>query len=280
RKWMVVFQETQGTPPFGIVHEDLRAVVYYGTGPQPIAQIPSHLSAIFPSWSSNHDEVNPCVDSDGCRFVVGFTEFASPFAADQGTPHLATLHTEFDNELAVTEYPVALNANAGIDDHVQITSIYSGGGEAYSYFATWDSADAGGTRSYVEGAIWQGISGSVAGGYFNYALPGCGGLTLQASGLPALGSTFSISMQGVQSIPFILIGTSIPPIELCSGCWLGVDPLTAVAIQSDVLSLAAPCMGELVDQQVAFQGIDFGLGSGCPGTPSFSLSDEIIVTIL
>jgi hypothetical protein len=282
RKWMVVFQETQGTPPFGIVHEDLRAVVYYGTGPQPIAQIPSHLSSIFPNWAANHDEVNPCVDTDGCRFVVGFTEFASPFAADQGTPHLVTLHTDYDVAVSLTEVPVALNANPGIDDHLQVTSIYSGGGEAYSYFATFDSVVAANT-SYVEGALWQGVSANASNGpfgYFNYALPGCGGVALQASGFPALGGIVGITMTGAQGLTFILIGFSIPPIELCSGCWLGVDPFTAVAVQGDVLSLGVPCQGELVNQLIAFQGIDFSFAAGCPGAPGISLSDEIIVTIL
>ena len=51
-------------------------------------------------------------------------------------------------------------------------------------------------------------------------------------------------------------------------------------MQADTLSFEVPCQGEFVNQPIAFQGIDLGFATGCPGAPGFSLSDEIIVTIL
>ncbi|MBL8898550.1 MAG: hypothetical protein JNM84_13015 [Planctomycetes bacterium] len=283
RKWMVVHQATQGRPPFSNLHEDLHAKVYYGTSPQPVPAISSSLSSIFPSAPFTYDELDPCVDTDGCRFVVGFTEYVSPFYFDQGTPCLVTLHTEYDISIAQTEYPVALSSNPGVDGRLQITSNYSGGGARHRYLATWDAENTGNGHTTIEATLWDGLSDAVSAGassYFNVAVPGCGGLTLQATGLPALADSFTLTLSNVQSVPFLLIGFSMPPLELCSGCWLGIDPFSATTLQTDTLTVNVPCIGELVNQQFAFQGVDFGLGSGCPGAVSFSLSEEIIVTIL
>jgi hypothetical protein len=283
RKWMVVHQTTQGRPPFSNLHEDLHAKVYYGTSPQPVPAISSSLSSIFPSAPFTYDELEPCVDTDGCRFVVGFTEYVSPFYFDQGTPCLVTLHTEYDASIAQTEYPVALNANPGMDGRLQITSNYSGGGARHRYLATWDAENTSNGHNTIEATLWDGLSDVVSAGassYFNVAVPGCGGLTLQATGLPALADSFTLTLSNVQSVPFLLIGFPMPPLELCSGCWLGIDPFTATTLQTDTLAVNVPCVGELVNQQVAFQGVDFGLGAGCPGATSFSLSEVILVTIL
>jgi hypothetical protein len=215
------------------------------------------------------------------RFAIGYTEKGSPFAAEQGIPYLATLHLVGLTTLGVTELPTSTNAYAGPDELLQSASASGGGGAAYEYLqvcqvtALWSPTVVG-----IHGAVYQGWSAAAIGGGFNYALPGCGTLTLTMSGFPALGSLVGASLSGVEGTPVLLIGTSIPPIALCSGCLLGIDPFTATIIQADSISAVIPPEGGYVNGLIAVQGADIGSTSGCSGSVPLSLSEEVIITIL
>ena len=87
---------------------------------------------------NSHDQIHPCVDSDGTRFTVGFTDTGG--FVDQGTPYLATVHVANGTSLGVTKFPVSINGYAGLDDNLRITSKQSGGGVQYRYWRSRTSS--------------------------------------------------------------------------------------------------------------------------------------------
>lgn len=274
RQWLAVYQKLDpGNPPFIAPQYDLYGTLFTGASYVTGANLTSLVGA-----SAWHDQTHPCVDSDGTRFTIGFTD--SGLVSDLGTPYLATVHVANGTSLGLTEGPVSVNAYPGLDDNMRITSKRSGGGVQYRSMAVHDvESTFNGTRS-VLGALYDGWSPAAGGAYVNYVLPGCGGLTLSVTGFPALGLGMNATLSGVQGTGVIAVGTAISPVALCTGCLLGVDPATATLIQATSVSATVPLDGSLVNVAITIQGADIGSVSGCAGSPSFTLSDCVIVTIL
>jgi hypothetical protein len=147
--------------------------------------------------------------------------------------------------------------------------------------SVWQTASVTNSDIDVLGALYHGRTGLPPASYFNNALPGCGSLVLTASGVPELYGTVTLSLSGVQGVPYLGIGLSVPPITLCSGCQLGIDLSTALILQTSTFTTTIPCEPALIGLSLGVQGLEIGGPGGCVGGgPAFSLSNEIIVTIL
>jgi len=105
-------------------------------------------------------------------------------------------------------------------------------------------------------------------------------MQIVADGLPALGQVCSFALVNAQAIPVLVLGTSIPPVQLCPSCQLGVDPTTAVIVVTANLSIAVPPDTALIAVPFAAQGLDFLAPGGCDSPILGTLTDEIIVTLL
>jgi hypothetical protein len=278
RRFVVVYEEHTGGP-FQNPDTDIMAAVVDGAA---VIDGPLNLTSLL--WApANDDQMTPAVDCDGTRFAVTFTEKGSLFASDQGKPFAAAVHLNWATTLGVTEAPALLSADLGPDEAIQVCSSWSGGGGQYEYMPVWHLLGGGGATSAIQGALYYGWSSNILNGpsgYYNYALPGCGGLGIVMSGYPIINQPISAQLTGVVGTPYMAIGTSIPPIALCTGCLLGIDPNTATIIQTDVLSGIVPNEGALVNTLIAVQGADIGATTGCQGSPPLTLSDEVIITIL
>ncbi len=273
--WMVVWRRNvPGTPPFTLPHGDLYGAAFHdSTSLTGLVDLTSLLGLV-----TARDQVNPCVETDGIRFAVGYSE-SSLIGSSDLVPWLATLHQGAGGALVVTAYPEAGNAYSGPDDHMQITAEHSGGTAGPRYASAWDVTAPPPQPSAVLGAFYRGHVDAPPSSYFAQALPGCGPMVLSASGLPALGQTITFSLTGGQGIPLLLLGDSIPPVPLCAACNLGVDPSGALLATSSY-SLTIPPDTALEAYQFGVQGIDFLAPGGCTTPVIATLTNEIIVLVL
>lgn len=275
QQWMVVWQRYVPGGPIQNAHDDIWGAIWDGTTP---ITGPVNLTSLLlrPTFAN---QWNPCVETDGMRFCVGFAEKASVFSPDV-EPYLATVHLQWGTTLAVTAYPELLNAFVEADDNLKVASERSGGTASTRYMAVWDARQANPPLQSCIGAFYRGHLNLGPGPYFNHALPGCGAMTIVPSGLPALGETIAMDLVGAQGLPFLLVGFSVPPVSYCAGCDLGVDLPTAAVTFTSAFTLTIPPDVGLIGFQLAFQGADFFAGGGCAQPIPFTLTDEIIVTIL
>ncbi|MBL8755048.1 MAG: hypothetical protein JNK15_17220 [Planctomycetes bacterium] len=269
--WLVVWERFVPGGPFSTAHYDIHGRAF--TGPTPLSASANLTSLLL--LPTSFDQTNPCVDTDGIRFAVGFAQRAQAVADVE--PFLATLHLDGNDELAVTAYAELLNASPSPDDHLQIAAEHSGGASTTGYGAVWD-VTLSSTASVAVQALYRGHTDVPT--WFNHALPGCGAMQIVADGLPALGQVFSFALVNAQGLPVLALGTSIPPVPLCPACQLGVDPVTAVLLVTTNHSLLVPANTALIGQLLAAQGLDFLAPGGCTSPILATLTDEIIVTLL
>ncbi|HEX5096181.1 MAG TPA: hypothetical protein VFX21_09215, partial [Acidimicrobiia bacterium] len=121
------FPATTLTPQHSDIMGQLFATTTSVTGTVNLTQLLN--GSIF----DNH--YKPCIDTDGQRFALGFTQWGSIFSADT-EPYLATLHV-VDDTFQVTAYPELCNAYHGPDEQMRITSERSGGTFSPRYLAVW-----------------------------------------------------------------------------------------------------------------------------------------------
>ena len=94
-----------------------------------------------------------------------------------------------------------------------------------------------------------------------------------ALGLPALGGTFQISVQGQGLQGFVAGFPTNQPVPGCPGCLQGVQGNTVL---TSVMSVTVPPSTTFVGLTLAFQGFDFAVPA-CFN--AVRLSDTIDVTI-
>ncbi|MEO6594265.1 MAG: hypothetical protein ABIP94_05890 [Planctomycetota bacterium] len=274
-KWMAVYQRyVPGVPPFTQGRFDLFGSVFEGTNQ---LTFPTDLTALLNRPAANN-QIDPCVDTDGTRFAIGWSETLGSFSVNI-VPYLATVHVA-GTALDVTSYAEATNAYAGPDDHMQITSQRSGGSFTTRYMSVWDVASISNSGISVNGALYDGHIDLVPSAYFNRSLSGCGAMQITPTGLPALGTTFYLDLTAAQGLPFLLLGTAVPAIPLCSGCDLGLDPASLISLFTTNYLMTVPQNTALIAQQFGAQGLDFLAPGGCTTPASFTLTDRIIITIL
>src|SRR5262249_11514718 len=124
--WTVVYERTLGS------HDHLYGQAFSGTTSLTGTM---DLSTLLGA-SANFNQQMPCVDSDGCRFAIGYRESCGLICQD-AVPNVATVHLESGSTFGLTEAPVTLNYYAGPDLLPRITSTRSGGGAPTRYFLGW-----------------------------------------------------------------------------------------------------------------------------------------------
>ncbi|HEX5053286.1 MAG TPA: hypothetical protein VFZ65_16035 [Planctomycetota bacterium] len=274
-RYVVVYERAM--PAVGPVipaNQDLFGQVMTATTP---LSGPVDLSQ-FLSTDPLGDQMHPCVDTDGTRFVVGFTE--DPAILNQDTvPFLATLHV-LNDTFGLTSLPESASSYLGRDDNLRITAERSGGTLNPRYLATWESTSTTSAATDVHGAYYMGHLSLGPTSYFSEQIPSCGGSQLVASGLPAIANTFVLDLQGTQAIPVILFGDWINPTNVCANCQLGVDPATMLLSVGTQLTITVPQQAQLIGAQFGTQGLDLLAPNGCTAPLDFTLSNMILITLL
>ncbi len=276
-RFAVVYQRDFPSTPLSPGHTDIIGQLFATTAS---VTGPVNLTALLGgSIFDNHYDA--CIDTDGQRFAIGFTQWGSIFSPNT-EPYLATLHIAND-AFAVTSLPELVNGYLGHDEHMHITSERSGGTFTPRYMASLHTehtptppSGAGGV-----GAFYFGHISLSSASYFNHSLPGCGSITLTPSGLPALASVFQLDISGHQGIPFLLFGDWLAaPVNVCPSCVLGVDPGTATVLNTTSVSVFVPPQTNLIGLQVGAQALDLLAPGGCTSPLDFTLSDMLLITLL
>ncbi len=275
-RFAVVYTRDFPGTPLSPSHSDIMGQVFTATtsvsGTQNLTQLLN--GSIF----DNH--YAPCIDTDGQRFALGFTQWGSIFSADT-EPYLATLHL-VNGTFAVTSYPELLNGYHGPDERMRVTSERSGGSFTPRYMATWQTehttppSGKGGL-----GSFYYGHSNIPPSSWFVTTLPGCGTLQLSGSGRPALAQSFTLDLTGASGIPFLMFGNYLAsPFNVCASCILGVDSTTAIFVQTTSLPVFVPPNVALIDQAFGAQGLDLFAANGCTAPFDFTLGNTMLITLL
>lgn len=211
-------------------------------------------------------QMQPAVDCDGRRFLVGWTH---EFSATDPDIHLATFMPSH-NLTSLDFHGLDLVAGSNTEERgVHVAAWHSGGGGALRYAALWTNTF--GTQSRLEGTLYDGRQD---GAFFATRITGCGGLGIASSGSPLPGETFGMALSGVQGLGGFIAGvpTNVPVLG-CAGCVQGVSGFNLIGNQ---MTVTVPVAASYVGLTLAFQGFDVGQG------PCFALarfSDTIDVTI-
>ncbi len=273
--FVVVYQRTIPGSIAAPQNEDVVAQLFTGTTP---LSGPVNMSDLLLTDPIG-DQYDPCVDTDGYRFTIGFTEDPAILGTDT-VASLATVHVHA-GAFNYTELPAALSSYPGPDGHVRVTSERSGGTFTPRYMATWDQTSNATGLSSVHGAFWAGHLAAGPTSYFALQSFGCGTLTITPSGLPALGSVFQIDLANASGIPVVMFGDDLAaPATLCGTCVLGVDPNAFVFLTIGTVSVYVPQDTTLIGTSWGAQGMDVFAPNGCAAPFDFTLSDMILVTLL
>jgi hypothetical protein len=270
RRWLVVYSSSR--VPSAIY----RAVgrVYSGTTPVTptvdlgaLEGIPTDVSA---------EPVS--AETDGCRFSVVYRKL--PPGQPRET-NVATYHLTSAGSLGLTEGQVQLDSWPALDlsPGFHLTSTRSSGGGPSRYFIAWTRSLGPGpfpSAGELRGALYDGWSPT--GGHTS--LPtACGGLPLQASGVPALGEPVAYRVNNVTGQPALILGLPAPPYApFCPSCLLGVQLAGSVVIAGPLFSTTIACEPALIGVTVAIQGVDFNSAGGCAQPIPFRLSNTILIT--
>ncbi len=273
-RYVAVYEQTQ--PPVGPLPARQRICGQLFTATTPLTG-EVDLSQ-FLATDPLGDQLEPCVDTDGTRFVVGFTEDPAILSPDV-VPYVATLHV-INDSFGYTELPVALSSYSGPDEHVQITSDRSGGTFTPRYTATWHTTALPSGATAVRGAYYMAHLALGPTSYFAEQFPSCGAAQLTATGLPALANLFDLDLTGASGIPVVLFGNWIAPTNVCASCQLGVDPATMLLLPGTHVTVFVPQQAALIGQQFGAQGLDLLAANGCATPLAFTLSNMILITLL
>lgn len=243
RNWLAVYEGEVGPGT-----RDLIGTLGHGAAGVRATDLTT-LENAFPA----RDQLEPHVDSDGCRFAVTYAE---QFNGSDWDIFVSTFHVAYGTALGVSEGHVGLAQSTRPELRPRITAARSGGGGgggATRYCAVFDDTLSG-TDVDVRGALYNGESN----GGFNILTTGCG-VGMQTSGSTRLGDTATFTLTNVGGAP--LMGLSLPfgPAP-CGTCQIAIDLNGGVLFGTSVLPLALPCSGELVGVTLAVQG--FTIGSG------------------
>lgn len=224
----------------------------------------------FATW----DQFVPRVATDGVRFAVTYGEGYNN-SSDLDC-RVSTVHAVAAWTLGVTESRVWAASNTSVEKQMRIASRYDGAAANANAAAgrrfglAWID-EAGVNPDVVRAALYDGVASA---GGFGYSASGCGGVTISASGVPALGEFVSITTTGASLLAF---GTPIVPSSIAgcpSACRIGVSlpavlPFTSIGMQ-------IPPNAALIGESYAFQAFSL-LGGPCFGF--LSASDTVTMTI-
>lgn len=237
------------------------------------------LTQLEPGSLPSEDQVSARIEFDGCRYLYTYFEGATrvPFAATMlpvgGVLRFMEGHVRCSNSTV----PHSL---------VAIASQGSAGGEPGQCQLVWQQIGTGGLRD-VHGARFD--VRATAGGFSTIGThcPSRSATTIDTSGTPALGRTFTVSLGNVTGVPLIFVGGTVAtPLPLCtaplSTCRLGVRLPAALTLSASSVTLRVPCDINLIGGDVAFQGVDVTAGGGCAASlfgVAFRTTDTVVARL-
>jgi hypothetical protein len=248
---------------------DLEGAVYDGA-----TRLASANLSALENVARGEDQVNAAVDADGCRFVVAYAESFQGSATDYDV-YASTFHYDA-GAIGLTERHVILDYASTREDRPAIAAANSLLLRRPRYLAVWDSA-VGAANHDVKGAVLD--AHAPTGGHASVPT-GCGGLTLTATGVPALGIWLNYRIAGSTGFPYLFIGSPMPSLPLCPSCALGVFPGDAILLPGlGSFDVQVPCVPGLIGQSLAFQGASIGMAGGCPAPLTLALTNTIVTTV-
>lgn len=219
---------------------------------------------LTPNWP----HVEPSVDSDGARFVVGWHEVYGGTGQD------------FDVRVATCAFSPALGLviqdqatpayTTSLESLCEITSTHADGSGAGRYGVTWTMQTAGSRDIYARS--YEGVQAGIT---FSTRATSCGtAADFTVLGAPYLGGFVYAAQAIAGGVRGYVFGTPTNlPIAPCPGCTLGVQ---GDLVLLDPLTIQVPNEPMLVGLTFAMQGFEFGSGT-CLG--AVSLSDTLDFTI-
>ena len=248
-------------------------VAYAKTTPSGTRDIACNLVYLLPGivvligelvLANPDDDLIPDTDSDGARFVVGRSSLGlSGFNTSAITIGYSV------NTLSFYVHEVAgLATTAGLELGTSICARHSGGAlPSPSYLV----AGINGSTNSIEVYDYGGFA---AGPLYGVVPTQCGTLSINASGIPAIGNTVTFTVgNGAASGTIFGYPGSTPLNGLGCNCVLGVSQ---GLFYGNPLVWSVPVMPQFVGTTLAVQGFTL-LGSQC--LSSFDLSDTIQFTL-
>lgn len=213
----------------------------------------------------------PTVDSDGARFVVGWTQIYGGSGTDADTV-LATFGYSPNLALVLDDYAFpGFSTDAEYD--MSITSTHAAGSGAGRYAATWTRAQIAAPNDYhIEARLYDGMS--AAGGATSRATA-CGtDADYQVFGAPVLGGWVHLSQYATAGLRGYVFGFQAnAPLGGCPGCIIGVSGDSTFGSE---LQIEIPADPSFVGVQLACQGFSFAAGT-CFGTVSLSDTLDLVL---
>ncbi|MBK8974330.1 MAG: hypothetical protein IPM29_00230 [Planctomycetes bacterium] len=248
REAMVVWRRTDvGTP--GMFHVQGRVILSDQTMATPSTDL-GQIDQTPPSYNAR----DPRIDCDGRRYAVMFTE--TPIAGNDDV-RISTFH-RVRSAIGLTEARAWPANDPTRESSGAICSERSGGGLPVHYVAAW-SDDRGTADDGIEAIGYDGVD--PRGGLFPFG-QGCGTVTLDVSGLPAIGQLFTLRVGGTTAGSFAvqLWGSQRAPLNLCGTCDLLVDGIAF----PDPATLLVPFDFGLIGRGIDVQGVEIGAGPCAP----------------
>jgi hypothetical protein len=142
RDYMVVYQRYDG-----VGDRDIHGAVYNGT----VYVDDRNLSALDTSVGQN--QVNPCVDSDGGRYAVAYSEQYSTSTFDYDM-YISTF-SRVGSEIKCAEAHELLDFSTTQDNNPQIAARHGAAGSTTQAMVVWSSLTSGSTDCDIQGGIYE-----------------------------------------------------------------------------------------------------------------------------
>ncbi|MCC6781904.1 MAG: hypothetical protein IT457_03590 [Planctomycetes bacterium] len=213
------------------------------------------------------DQRRPRVSTDRHRFAVAYQNDWNAGDPDIRAMTVAVLRSGGSTSLVVQDS--ALVASSTDSETAPAIAYAVNGADAARCAVLWNQSSASGFA--VQGRLYDALRAT--GGVVTRAT-GCGGLTITASGVPAIGYPLSIALTNRSGLGGFFIGLPVSiALAGCNPCVLGAD---GAVIQLAATTLQVPSDAALVGGTVAIQGFDTG-NPACLGL--VRLSDTLDVTL-
>lgn len=261
QRWFMVVCQEQTDP----LDPDIRGSMVDTAG---VVAQRANLSLLDGSKIVARPQIDATVDTDGTRFAVAFTERWAP--ADFDTRMSLFAWQPQGAGLTPHESRVALRSTVSDDQRARVFACASGAGNGPGY-AVVHLTDFGWPRVYPELLRYDGVA---TGGTASRRT-GCFGLTIAASGAPAIGHDVAFGFVAGPTGHGFVLGIPISVSLGCTaGCLLGNSAL--VVAFGPTLDLSIPADADLIGAVIGVQGFSLA-GSACLGT--LALSNTLDVTV-
>lgn len=246
-------------PRFLISYERQQA-----TTPEMVVKVVDHeLTAVAPEVNLTRrygfSGIYCRVESDGSRFAA-----VSQIGGRMHVGTLALVHSD----LVLHEAPESLGTGAS----PHLASKRSGGGIGTEYAVAFT-----GTSYTPDRVLLTRYRGHAPSGGIGWRGTNCG-LDIDVFGDAYLGRTLQFTLDNVGTdFAALLLGSSGPLVQLCSGCFLGLDLTQPSIALTAPATLPLPSDPLLVGARFAVQGFAFGSGNCVPAAMRVSNTVDVVI---